>query len=252
MPNGDDKNWVRVCAAVDGFRGRYGRWPTAVRMPPACFADLVGHILTPVGFALVSSVVAFASEDDLSERTDIIAVGESGAAFRYGEEGDREPDPRTLEYFGPSVVRSGMGGGLEGVTLHDPAGKLIWAGPAVRPTPGQVPTPPIQGSVQLSDFLAQADADHPARSNPVVACNALYKNATSFNCYLTPVEAITLAQHLTQKAQLILDEGLVDAAIQLWNKGAASERLYCGLIKARKGPRKGTKKTPPGMPGGGE
>jgi len=28
MPNGDDKNWVRLCAALDGFFGRYGRWPT--------------------------------------------------------------------------------------------------------------------------------------------------------------------------------------------------------------------------------
>jgi hypothetical protein len=37
-----------------------------------------------------------------------------------------------------------------------------------------------------------------------------------------------------------------DAAVHVWNTGAANEKLYCGLNHARKGPRKGTKKSTAG------
>ncbi len=80
MPNGGDKNWVRVCAAIDGFRIRFGRWPKRVRVMPISYADLVGHVLTPVGFALVSSFVQLVSEDDAA----MIAEDGTGAEFNYG------------------------------------------------------------------------------------------------------------------------------------------------------------------------
>jgi hypothetical protein len=82
-------------------------------------------------------------------------------------------------------------------------------------------------------------SDHPKQRNPVVECNALYKTEENLNCYLTPAQAIALARNLLEKAQLILDQKLEDAAVQLWNQGKENERLYCGLIQARKGPRRG-------------
>ena len=33
MPNGIDKNWYRMCAAINGFRSRYSEWPTKIRLP---------------------------------------------------------------------------------------------------------------------------------------------------------------------------------------------------------------------------
>jgi hypothetical protein len=96
--------------------------------------------------------------------------------------------------------------------------------------------------MMVSDFLADKDNAHKEQGNPVVACNALYKAEYNFNCYLTPAQAIALARTLLQKAQLILDEKLEDAAVHLWNKGKDNEKLYCGLNQARKGPRKGSKK----------
>ncbi len=96
--------------------------------------------------------------------------------------------------------------------------------------------------MQLSDFLDDSANSHREQGNPVVVCNALYKAAGSFNCYLTPAQAIALARNLLQKAQLILDEELDDAIVHLWNKDEANEKLYCGLNQGRKGPRKGTKK----------
>jgi hypothetical protein len=90
----------------------------------------------------------------------------------------------------------------------------------------------------LSDFLADKRNAHKEQGNPVVACNALYKAAENFNCYLTAAQAIALARNLLQKAQLILDEKLDDAVVHMWNKGKANEKLYCGLNQARKGPRR--------------
>src|SRR5262249_16177409 len=47
MPNGHDKNWVRLCAAIDGFRVRYGHWPMRVRIFPISLADIRDHLFTP-------------------------------------------------------------------------------------------------------------------------------------------------------------------------------------------------------------
>jgi hypothetical protein len=68
--------------------------------------------------------------------------------------------------------------------------------------------------------------------------HALYKKEDNWNCYLRPNEAIQLAIGILQKAQLILEENLDDAAVQLWSKGKSNETLYCGLTIARKGPRR--------------
>jgi hypothetical protein len=224
MPNGDDKNWVRICSAVDGFRGRYGRWPSGVRLPPNYFENVVGHILSPVGFALVSSVVAILPDDELSERVAIIAVGDSRAEFQYGEEGDadRRPEPATFDYFGPAVLRKGLGCGLEFATIQDAKGNVLWTGEGLKQGAAEAESQTRGVSMHLSEFLSQTDNAHQAQGNPSVACNALYKNADNFNCYLTPAQAMAFAQHLLQKAQLILDEGLEDTAVQVWNKGAAN------------------------------
>ena len=107
MPNGDDKNWVRFCVAVDGFRARYGRWPTRVRMMDVCYADLIGHVLSPPGYALVSTFVELVAEEDAA----MIADDGRGAEFNYGREefpGNR-PEPSCREFFGDAVLRRELG-----------------------------------------------------------------------------------------------------------------------------------------------
>ena len=96
--------------------------------------------------------------------------------------------------------------------------------------------------MQLSEFLAQEGNDHSVQGNPGVECNALYKTKQNLNCYLTPSQAMEFARHLLEKSQLILDNGIEDTVIQVWNQGEANEKVYFGLTKARKGPRR--KKSP--------
>ena len=49
MPNGIDKNWMRMCAAVNGFRARYQRWPVRVRLP----VNAISGLFTPKSLAKI-------------------------------------------------------------------------------------------------------------------------------------------------------------------------------------------------------
>jgi hypothetical protein len=102
MPNGHGTNWVRVCAAIDGFRVRYGRWPKRVLLMPIAFVDLASDVLTPLGFALVSSVVELVPEED----AEMIAEDDSDAEYNYGHDGfpEGECDPPTRDWFGQAIL----------------------------------------------------------------------------------------------------------------------------------------------------
>jgi hypothetical protein len=95
--------------------------------------------------------------------------------------------------------------------------------------------------MRLSDYLASPNNTHKRQGNPAVTANALYKTENSFNCYLTANQAINLAQNLLMKARLLLDGGISDGAVQIWNEGE-SEVVRCGLTKARQGPRRAARK----------
>jgi hypothetical protein len=82
MPNGLDKNWVRLCAAIDGFRVRYGRWPTRVRTYPLSLADFRDHLFTPDDFAQITSKVALNAGV-----IGMVAVDDFGGSYDFGEEG---------------------------------------------------------------------------------------------------------------------------------------------------------------------
>jgi hypothetical protein len=97
MPNGADKNFIRLCAALDGFRARYGEWPVRVVIPAESLADLRDHILTPQAFesivrkvALVAGASAFRAEDD------------TGRSYEYGKEGfpTVREGPRAIDWLG--------------------------------------------------------------------------------------------------------------------------------------------------------
>jgi hypothetical protein len=105
--NGHLNNWIRVCSAIDGFRARFGRWPKRVRLMPVAFTNLVGDVLTPIGFALVSSVVELVPEDD----AEMIADDGTGAEHNYGRDSHAsgECDPPAHEWFGQAIFRPDPG-----------------------------------------------------------------------------------------------------------------------------------------------
>lgn len=104
MANGDDKNWIRLCGTIDGFQARFGRWPTRIRIMPVSYIDLVSHVLSPLGFALVSTVVELVPEDD----AEFIAEDDTGDEYCYGVEGfpDPQPELNAHQWFGEAIFRT--------------------------------------------------------------------------------------------------------------------------------------------------
>ena len=80
MPNGETKNWIRLCAAIDGFRARYGRWPTRVRLFDGALRNLESLFL-PEDFRQLTDRVALVPDD-----APMIAEDDSGACYNYGKE----------------------------------------------------------------------------------------------------------------------------------------------------------------------
>lgn len=101
MPNGHDKNWVRLCAAIDGFRARHGHWPTRVRAYPIIIEDL--HALfTAEDFAQITRRVELVEDDDAP----VIAEDDNGNKFNYGTEGFSvaRVDTPARELFGVAPI----------------------------------------------------------------------------------------------------------------------------------------------------
>ena len=63
MHFGSDRNYVRLCGAVDGFRVRYGRWPTTARLWPGCIEVLRG-CLSDAGFAKVEARLRLVEDEE--------------------------------------------------------------------------------------------------------------------------------------------------------------------------------------------
>ena len=84
MPNGEDKNWIRLCLALEGFHARYGHWPTRLRLPGYAYEDL-RHLFRPrtlhrllAAFETVTDNDHFAVESDGGRRYDYMLEGSSG------------------------------------------------------------------------------------------------------------------------------------------------------------------------------
>ncbi len=96
MPNGHDKNWIRLCAAIYGFRSRYGRWPIRVRMYEMTLRDF-DFLFTREDLTRIAAKVALVPDE-----APMIAEDDAGAHYNYGEEGfpERACDIRATDWLG--------------------------------------------------------------------------------------------------------------------------------------------------------
>lgn len=78
MPNGHDKNWHRLCAALDGFRLRYGRWPKCYRAPGLIVDDLRG-LFTPRDLLTLTSKIRLVVDD-----ARLVAEDDDGGRYSFG------------------------------------------------------------------------------------------------------------------------------------------------------------------------
>jgi hypothetical protein len=97
MPNGDNKNYIRLCGAIDGFKLRFLKWPTRVVAYPMCIEDLRDHVLSPNLFQIVTEKIELV-EGNAGFR----AEDNDGNIYDYGSEGfpDKSPTPSAQDWLG--------------------------------------------------------------------------------------------------------------------------------------------------------
>jgi hypothetical protein len=91
VPNGDDKNWIRLCGAIDGFRVKYGKWPTKILLPEGILNDLKQHVFTKERFAKIEEKLAF-----VIEGLPIVAADDKGNSYSYGDLGFPKKRPEII------------------------------------------------------------------------------------------------------------------------------------------------------------
>jgi hypothetical protein len=97
MPNGGDRNFIRLCAAVDGFMARHGRWPTQLVVDQVIIDELRNYVLAPGEFERMQRKLRVVRGNDTFRAED-----DSGHSYDYRTEGfpDRRPSPSAAEWLG--------------------------------------------------------------------------------------------------------------------------------------------------------
>ena len=98
MPNGADRNWVRVVAALEGFFVAHGHWPLRVRLPLVSLENLHFHLFTPASWHRLNQHIQFIQD----ESAGIIAEDDAGNIYNYGTQGfpKSRPATRAEEWLG--------------------------------------------------------------------------------------------------------------------------------------------------------
>ena len=96
MPNGESKNWIRFCAAIDGFRARYKKWPTKARVP-TFFIEELKEVLTKESFEKLSSKITL-----IGDESPFIAEDKKSESYNYGLENlsDSKSGLKASEWLG--------------------------------------------------------------------------------------------------------------------------------------------------------
>ena len=82
MPNGHDRDWVRFCMAVRGFRARHGSWPTRMRLDPGYVDEFRNFLLAPEDFERLQAKIVLIPEPDAM----FVAEDDSGRSYDYATE----------------------------------------------------------------------------------------------------------------------------------------------------------------------
>ena len=96
MPNGDDKNWVRLCIAVEGFRARYQKWPETALISKD-IAENIKQLFEPLDYEAVLMKLEIVEVEGAPH---IELVDKAGNSFNYGEERDFEQEGDARSWFG--------------------------------------------------------------------------------------------------------------------------------------------------------
>ena len=64
MPNGYDRNWVRLLIILGRFRAKYGSWPSKILLSKSMLDNLKNDLFTLEAFAKLEEKLEFIVNDD--------------------------------------------------------------------------------------------------------------------------------------------------------------------------------------------
>lgn len=95
MPNGIERNWIRFLKVIEGFRVRFGCWPTRLTLPPYII-DYLPKFLTQEEFSKIEEKLELIPDDRL-----IIAEDNEGRRHDFMKEGfPSHPDVNPSQWLG--------------------------------------------------------------------------------------------------------------------------------------------------------
>jgi hypothetical protein len=80
VPNGFERNWMRLCFTVAGFRIRFGAWPSRLRISLAVLENIERDLLTPTSVAKLKCKL-----DLVADGSEFVAEDETGRTLGYDE-----------------------------------------------------------------------------------------------------------------------------------------------------------------------
>jgi hypothetical protein len=97
MPNGATKNWVRLCAAIDGFRVRYKSSPSRIIIGELEYENLK-EVFLPETFSLIEQKLKFVIIKGLG----MAAEDQQGRRYDYAKKGfcRTKPDINARDWLG--------------------------------------------------------------------------------------------------------------------------------------------------------
>jgi hypothetical protein len=90
---------ARLLETLNGFKEKYGHWPTRMHLPTAALEALRANHLTPLGFQLLEAKLELV----IGTNSKLVAEDDAGLAFDYSKEGwsgKRSPDGAEAWLFG--------------------------------------------------------------------------------------------------------------------------------------------------------
>jgi hypothetical protein len=82
MPNGRDAYWQRLRMAIEGFKGKYNKWPSQVRLRQDLIY-IIKEILGQKSFNMLEKNIKLIPDEDSLE---ICAEDDTGLQFIYGKD----------------------------------------------------------------------------------------------------------------------------------------------------------------------
>jgi hypothetical protein len=102
MPNGHDRDWVRFCLTVGGFRAKHGSWPTRMRLDQRYIDEFRESLLSPPDFEKLKKKVRLIPEAG----TSLVAEDDEGRSYSHGAAGgdDRRAEIDAEEWLGVEAL----------------------------------------------------------------------------------------------------------------------------------------------------